>query len=57
MGVGIQMYSSYHYLTNEDSPMNFQNLVAGGLMYLSYLGLFVKFALNRYGPKVIKKKI
>ncbi len=55
MGVTIQIYSSHHYLTNEDSPMNLQNLVAGGLMYLSYLGLFVKFALDRYSPRIIKK--
>ena len=56
MGVTIQLFSSYHYLTNEDSPMNAQNLLAGGLMYMSYLGLFVKFAFDRYTPRVIKKK-
>ena len=56
VGVYIQLYSSYHYLTYEDSPMNAQNLVAGGLMYLSYLGLFVKFAFDRYSPRIMKKK-
>ena len=56
VGVSIQLFSSYHYLTNEDSPMNSQNLIAGGLMYLSYLGLFVKFAFDRYAPRVNKKK-
>lgn len=51
LGVTIQLYSSFHYLTNSDSPMNAGNLIGGGLMYLSYLGLFINFAYNRYSVK------
>ena len=40
-----------HSCNNEDS-----NLIAGGLMYGSYLYLFCEFALKRYGNRIKERK-
>jgi len=49
VGVVVQIASSYHYVMGANScNMNGANIVWGGLMYASYLGLFVKFAVKRY---------
>jgi hypothetical protein len=42
--------ASWYYVTQTDRPCQnkFENLVAGGLMYGSYLYLFVDFAVRRF---------
>ena len=61
VGVIIQCISSYQYIntSHESCPLNGKNIFWGGVMYASYLKLFLDFALKRYTPKVLKpvKKI
>ena len=56
IGTGVCV-SCWYYLLN-DKPCNNEltNLIAGALMYGSYLYLFCEFAVKRYmGPKKSKK--
>ena len=48
IGTGVQVYALRHHMTSEESLMDVFNLIAGSLMYLSYLALFVSFAWERY---------
>ena len=57
VGIVVQLASSYKYFKDENScQMNGANIVWGGLMYASYFGLFVKFAVERYAVKLFKDK-
>lgn len=56
VGTFIQIVSLYKYYTdNNCSGLNKNNIIFGGMMYLSYFGLFTKFAFNRYTNIKIKK--
>lgn len=53
VGVGIVCASAIYYATGTPCAVDPMNLVAGGLMYASYLALFVNFAVQRFvlGPR------
>ena len=55
LGSYIQLVSSYNYYTNPTCHVKKDNIIFGGIMYLSYLGLFSQFAIKRYCQKRIKK--
>ena len=57
VGVVVQLFASYQYMTNESCPVNRDNILFGGIMYASYFALFTQFAIKRYkiGYKVHKK--
>mmetsp|Transcript_29043 Transcript_29043/g.66509 ORF Transcript_29043/g.66509 Transcript_29043/m.66509 type:complete len:103 (-) Transcript_29043:167-475(-) len=52
IGVAVQLISFYYYKTTNNSStecnIQKQNVVAGGMMYGSYLFLFAQFFLGRY---------
>jgi hypothetical protein len=56
VGTGVQVAASYKYLTGAPNcGVNGANVFWGGLMYLSYFGLFAHFAVARYlKPKAAK---
>ena len=57
VGSFVQLSSLYyHYNDNKCSGLNKNNIILGGLMYLSYFGLFTKFAIDRYSSKNNKIK-
>lgn len=51
VGTGVCVSAWYYWYTGESCSNDITNLVAGGLMYGSYLYLFVAFAFRRYSPK------
>jgi elongation of very long chain fatty acids protein 6 len=52
VGIFIQLSSLYlYYSDGRCSGLNKNNMIWGGLMYLSYFGLFTKFAIDRYTIK------
>ncbi|RYH12715.1 elongation of very long chain fatty acids protein [archaeon] len=52
IGTGVCISGWYYVLSGHTCYNEFSNLIAGALMYGSYLYLFVDFALRRYaGPK------
>ena len=56
VGTFIQIVSFYKYCTdNNCSGLNKNNIIWGGMMYLSYFVLFTKFAFDRYTNIKIKK--
>lgn len=56
IGTGVCISGWYYTLSGHTCHNEFSNLIAGALMYGSYLYLFVDFALRRYaGPKTGKK--
>ena len=57
IGTGVCISCWYYLLNGRTCANDFTNLVAGALMYGSYLYLFVDFAVRRYaGPKKGAKK-
>jgi elongation of very long chain fatty acids protein 6 len=60
VGTGVCVSSWYYLLAGHSCSNDLSNLVAGGLMYGSYLYLFCEFAVRRYsnkGKKVGVKKL
>ena len=55
IGTYIQMLSYYNYYNNPTCKIERKNIIAGGIMYLSYFVLFSQFAIKRYHQKNIKK--
>ncbi len=56
VGTFVQIISFYKYYTdNNCSGLNKNNIILGGMMYLSYFVLFTKFAFDRYTNIKIKK--
>lgn len=51
IGTYIQFYASYKYITNSKCNVDGHNIFWGGIMYSSYLYLFVNFAFKRYKNK------
>jgi hypothetical protein len=56
VGTGVCISSWYFMLKGRECANNMENLIAGGLMYGSYLYLFVQFALQRFVFKKDKRK-
>lgn len=56
VGTGVCMSAWYYKFNGNACHNDMSNLVAGGLMYASYLYLFVEFALGRYLKKPSKEK-
>ena len=54
-GTCIQIFASYKYLTDSTCNVNGYNICWGGVMYSSYLYLFVNFAMKRYKKKTLKE--
>ena len=50
IGTGVCALSWYYQLSGKSCHQNFGNLVAGALMYASYLYLFVQYAGRKYAP-------
>ena len=48
VGVGVQIASMIKHAYSPSCPTNFENVVAGGVMYASYFGLFFKFLVERF---------
>jgi hypothetical protein len=48
VGVAVQISAMVLYTRGSKCPLSFSNLVCGGIMYGSYLVLFVHFAVQRY---------
>ncbi len=49
VGTAVCIAAWYYYYIDKDSCHNkLDNLIAGGLMYASYLYLFVEFAVGKY---------
>jgi len=57
IGTGVCVASWYYMLAGEKCHNTLENLIAGGLMYGSYLYLFLEFAVKRFILKPKKKKI
>lgn len=57
VGIVLTIMSGKYYASNIACEVKFDNLVAGGVMYASYLALFVQFAVDRYvlGPLTGRK--
>jgi len=55
VGTGVCISAWYYNLTGAVCHNGRPNLIAGAVMYGSYLYLFVEFALNRFGPNKKKK--
>lgn len=53
VGITIQVWSMVLYNNGVTCQLDFGNLVAGAIMYGSYFGLFLEFAIKRY---VLPKK-
>lgn len=60
VGTGVCISCWYYLLSATEGSVScsndLSNLIAGGLMYGSYLYLFVEFAVGRYGPGKKSKK-
>lgn len=56
VGTGVCISAWYFKLSGSNCNNDMQNLIAGGLMYGSYLYLFCEFAFNRFGPGAKKTK-
>ena len=57
VGTVIQSISLYKYISGANCEgINKNNVILGGLMYLSYFGLFTKFAIDRYMVKSKKEQ-
>ena len=56
VGTGVCISSWYYVYTSEGCHNSKNNLIAGGIMYGSYLYLFVDFAIGRYCRKKVKKE-
>lgn len=57
VGTGVCVSSWYFVLSGHTCGNDMSNLIAGALMYGSYLYLFTEFAIRRYaGPKAGKKE-
>lgn len=56
IGTGVCASAWYFSLSGKSCSNDVSNLVAGGLMYGSYLYLFTAFALKRFGGKADGKK-
>lgn len=52
IGTGVCISAWYYHISGKTCHNDFYNLVAGGLMYASYLYLFVAFAVKRFIFKV-----
>lgn len=50
VGTSVCVSTWYFHVTGAECHNDFGNLISGGLMYASYLYLFVAFALQRFGP-------
>ena len=48
VGVGVQIASMIKHAYSPSCPTNFENIVAGGVMYASYFALFFKFLVERF---------
>jgi len=59
VGTGVCISCWYYLLSAKEGSAScsndLSNLIAGGLMYGSYLYLFVEFAVGRYGKKSSRK--
>lgn len=51
VGTGVCISAWYYMLKGETCSNDHTNLIAGAIMYGSYLYLFVEFALKRFGSK------
>lgn len=56
VGTGVCVSAWYFMLSGKSCNNDLSNLVAGALMYGSYLYLFCEFAYKRYGPGNKAKK-
>jgi len=56
VGTAVCISAWYFKLSGRECFNDMQNLVAGGIMYGSYLYLFCEFAFKRYGPSAKKGK-
>ncbi len=57
VGTGVCVSAWYFMLSGHTCSNDQSNLVAGALMYGSYLYLFVDFAFKRFGSKRLAKKV
>lgn len=56
VGTGVCISAWYFKLSGSSCHNDMQNLIAGGIMYGSYLYLFCEFAFKRFGPGAKKAK-
>lgn len=56
VGVAVQIAAMVKYFSGDTScGVNGANVFWGGMMYASYFALFMKFAIDRYSKKPVKK--